>query len=390
MLAEVSVRPVRDGAERAEWDRLMDAHHSLGLPIPVRRRPAPRRGDGGRAVGGAGELVRRGVQGQGAGRLDRVGVGAAVPASASGGEQHALPDPAGAERRQPGVAGAVAAPAVVGHGGACAGIRCCSRRPSWIRRGSRAPATSRRTGTVLGDTRGYARDGGGWTAHGAPKRVLVRALGSGARAALRGLDEPASWGAGRTCPEPPAEDRLRSLHDFLREVPEYRSARGVRHRLATVLAVAVAAKLAGAQGATASPSSPRGSPGARWRRCARSATRPPSVCCRRRSRASTASFRNSTPTPWTARCAAGRRRAARRRGARARRQVEAAEPARRQRRRAHDDRRRRARQRRGPRPDLFGQCRRRGLRRAPAAARTRHRRPHSDPRRPASCPKTAR
>ena len=27
----VSVRPVRDGAERAEWDRLMDAHHYLGF-----------------------------------------------------------------------------------------------------------------------------------------------------------------------------------------------------------------------------------------------------------------------------------------------------------------------------------------------------------------------
>ncbi|MCY3819589.1 MAG: transposase family protein [Gammaproteobacteria bacterium] len=37
----------------------------------------------------------------------------------------------------------------------------------------------------------------------------------------------------------------------MREVPEYRAARGVRHRLATVLAVAVAAKLAGAQGVTA-------------------------------------------------------------------------------------------------------------------------------------------
>ena len=30
-LSDVSVRPVRDGAERAEWDRLMDAHHYLGF-----------------------------------------------------------------------------------------------------------------------------------------------------------------------------------------------------------------------------------------------------------------------------------------------------------------------------------------------------------------------
>jgi len=34
-------------------------------------------------------------------------------------------------------------------------------------------------------------------------------------------------------------------------VPEFRSARGVRHSLATVLAIAAAAKLAGAQGPTA-------------------------------------------------------------------------------------------------------------------------------------------
>ncbi len=103
----------------------------------------------------------------------------------------------------------------------------------------------------LGRTRGYARSRGGWVAHGAPKRILVRPLSGNAGAALRGLNEPASWGAGRRCPAPPAEGRLRSLYDFLREVPEYRAARGVRHRLASVLAVAVAAKLAGAQGVTA-------------------------------------------------------------------------------------------------------------------------------------------
>ena len=44
---------------------------------------------------------------------------------------------------------------------------------------------------------------------------------------------------------------IRSLFDCLRGVPEFRSARGVRHSLASVLAVAAAAKLAGAQGAAA-------------------------------------------------------------------------------------------------------------------------------------------
>ncbi len=30
-LSEVAVRPVRDAAERAEWDRLMDDRHYLGF-----------------------------------------------------------------------------------------------------------------------------------------------------------------------------------------------------------------------------------------------------------------------------------------------------------------------------------------------------------------------
>ena len=47
-----------------------------------------------------------------------------------------------------------------------------------------------------------------------------------ARAALRGLDEPAP-GAGPAAGPPP--ERLRSLYDCLREVAEYRSARGIRH-----------------------------------------------------------------------------------------------------------------------------------------------------------------
>ena len=220
--------------------------------MPVRRRPAPRRGDGGRALGGAGGVVRRGVQGQGAD--DWIGWA-----------------PEQQFRRLHLVANNTRFLILPGLNGGNLASRVLSlslRRLSSDMEALRGHPVllaetfvdpSRFAGTcylasnwtVLGDTRGYARDGGGWTAHGAPKRVLVRALGSGARAALRGLDEPASWGAGRTCPEPPAEDRLRSLHDFLREVPEYRSARGVRHRLATVLAVSVAAKLAGAQGATA-------------------------------------------------------------------------------------------------------------------------------------------
>ena len=103
----------------------------------------------------------------------------------------------------------------------------------------------------VGATRGYARSGGGWVAHGEPKAVWLRPLAPDARANLAGLAEPADWGCARTEPELPAPGRLRSLFDHLREVPEFRSARGVRHSLATVLAIAAAAKLAGAQGPTA-------------------------------------------------------------------------------------------------------------------------------------------
>ncbi len=103
----------------------------------------------------------------------------------------------------------------------------------------------------VGATRGHARSGGGWVARGEPKTVWLRPLAPDAAAALAGLAEPADWGCARTEPELPAPGRLRSLFDHLRGVPEFRRARGARHSLATVLAIAAAAKLAGAQGPTA-------------------------------------------------------------------------------------------------------------------------------------------
>ena len=105
--------------------------------------------------------------------------------------------------------------------------------------------------TALGETRGYARSAGGWVAHGQPKQVLVYPLHPEARAALSGLAQPAHWRCQAREPALPSATRLRSLFEYLREVPEYRRARGVRHTLASVLAIAVAAKLAGAQGPTA-------------------------------------------------------------------------------------------------------------------------------------------
>ncbi len=101
----------------------------------------------------------------------------------------------------------------------------------------------------VGETRGYARRRGGWEEHGCRKRVFVKPLAKAARTALSGGAEPSEWGcpAGRA----PPPGRMRSLYGFLRPVPDYRSARGVRHRLATVLAIALASKLAGVRGVTA-------------------------------------------------------------------------------------------------------------------------------------------
>ncbi len=103
--------------------------------------------------------------------------------------------------------------------------------------------------TAVGETRGFARDSGGWREHGRPKAVWVRPLRRGAAEALGGLGEPRAWGCGEA--EPPKAERLRGLHGFLREVPDFRKPRGVRHQLATVLAIALAGKLAGVRGVTA-------------------------------------------------------------------------------------------------------------------------------------------
>ena len=104
----------------------------------------------------------------------------------------------------------------------------------------------------LGMTRGFARDPGAaprWRHHGQPKEVFVFELTDGAAEALSRVEMPAHWNVERHT-EPMAAPRLRSLFECLGEVPECRHARGKRYPLKTVLAVAVAARLAGYRGAT--------------------------------------------------------------------------------------------------------------------------------------------
>ena len=105
----------------------------------------------------------------------------------------------------------------------------------------------------LGLTRGYGRESGGsarWHYHGKPKEIFVYELCDDAAEALSRVETPAEWHGGpRT--EPLAAPRLRSLFEFLGEVPEFRHRQGRRYLLASVLAMAVAARLAGYRGVTA-------------------------------------------------------------------------------------------------------------------------------------------
>ena len=105
----------------------------------------------------------------------------------------------------------------------------------------------------LGLTRGFAREPGGaarWRHHGQPKEIFVFELTEGAPEALSRVEIPVNWNAEQHT-EPMAAPRLRSLFECLGEVPECRHARGKRYRLETVLALAVAARLAGYRGSTA-------------------------------------------------------------------------------------------------------------------------------------------
>ena len=105
----------------------------------------------------------------------------------------------------------------------------------------------------LGLTRGFAREPGGaarWRHHGQRKEIFVFELTTGAAQALSRTEMPAHWNAEQHT-EPMAAPRLRSLFECLGEVPECRHARGKRYPLNTVLAVAVAARLAGYRGASA-------------------------------------------------------------------------------------------------------------------------------------------
>ena len=307
-IAEVSVRPVRDGAERAEWDRLMDAHHYLGFRC---------------LFGGGLRHVAETADGR---WVALVGwVPGAFKISARDAWIGWAPDQQfrrlhlvanntrflilpRAERRQPGVAGAgaVVAPPVGGHGGA-------PRHPVLLAETFVEPSRFLGTcylaanWTALGETRGYARAHGGWEAHGVPKRILVRPLVAHACAALRGLDEPASWGRGAALPRRPPRIGCAACTTSCARCPSTvrRAGCGTPWRACSPSPWRPSSRARRAR--RRSRRSPGSSPSANWRRCARSGARPPGDAQHRQRRPSTASCRNSTLTPWTAPCGAGRR-----------------------------------------------------------------------------------
>ena len=106
---------------------------------------------------------------------------------------------------------------------------------------------------ALGHTRGFARNPGTpatWVPHGRPKEVLVYPLARDAREQLCRLDDAPKWRS-EGDPRPWTAHRLRSVWECLHGVPDFRSTRGRRYPLATIVTIAVAAKPAGYRGATA-------------------------------------------------------------------------------------------------------------------------------------------
>ena len=103
----------------------------------------------------------------------------------------------------------------------------------------------------VGLTKGYARGRGGYTdPHGKLKEMVVYPLGRSSVARLCATEPHPDWAVARTAVDV-TEETLPSLLEELQRVPDFRHAQGRRHKLATVLAICVLARLAGKVGCDA-------------------------------------------------------------------------------------------------------------------------------------------
>jgi hypothetical protein len=104
----------------------------------------------------------------------------------------------------------------------------------------------------LGQTRGFARTGNGYQAHGKPKMLFVRPVHPHAQRMLGAAFSPPRIGHGKeTIPamdvnQLPIEGND-GLIDLLKTITDPRKRRGVRHPLVCILAIATCACLAGAR-----------------------------------------------------------------------------------------------------------------------------------------------
>ncbi len=104
----------------------------------------------------------------------------------------------------------------------------------------------------LGETRGFARSGSGYKAHGQPKMLFVRPVHPDAQKMLAAAFSPPVVPGGKE--KDPVIDVNRlpiegkdGLIDVLRTVVDPRKRRGIRHPLISILAIATCASLSGAR-----------------------------------------------------------------------------------------------------------------------------------------------
>ena len=99
---------------------------------------------------------------------------------------------------------------------------------------------------AVGFTKGFERiSGGGYREHGTSRKILMFELEEDARKQLCMLSDNKLWNCKTLNVNEIPDHRMGSLYEYLSTVPDFRSCRGQRYQLATVLAIAIAAQLCG-------------------------------------------------------------------------------------------------------------------------------------------------